>query len=220
MLLVHTSNMTYMLLFLMLFSDTDCFVAQWFLDWNQPRTFISLQRTSLSKSRKSLLYVTYLMHYLQMIWMYSLYNAFTCVVSICSICHQGSVSSFLALLMNSSTTCMMKLCQRGMGLDLPTWWREPHLEARTSQSMYECWLNIFQNNMITASCNSLFPVIHTVSVLFLILTRVSRYSKLFICVAIWCLPSKEIREGGRQLLEKLKKYRPSIAAFNGKGNSP
>lgn len=31
------------------------------------------------------------------------------------------------------------------------------------------------------------------------------------------LSSKEIREGGRQLLEKLKKYRPSIAAFNGKG---
>ncbi|MED6243045.1 hypothetical protein ATANTOWER_014089 [Ataeniobius toweri] len=31
------------------------------------------------------------------------------------------------------------------------------------------------------------------------------------------LSSKEIREGGRQLLEKLQKYRPSIAAFNGKG---
>ncbi|XP_041965927.1 G/T mismatch-specific thymine DNA glycosylase [Alosa sapidissima] len=31
------------------------------------------------------------------------------------------------------------------------------------------------------------------------------------------LSSKEIREGGRQLVEKLKKYRPSIAAFNGKG---
>lgn len=29
--------------------------------------------------------------------------------------------------------------------------------------------------------------------------------------------SKEIREGGRQLLEKLQKYRPLIAAFNGKG---
>ncbi|XP_012717979.2 G/T mismatch-specific thymine DNA glycosylase isoform X1 [Fundulus heteroclitus] len=31
------------------------------------------------------------------------------------------------------------------------------------------------------------------------------------------LSSKEIREGGRQLLEKLQKYRPLIAAFNGKG---
>ncbi|KAG7521875.1 hypothetical protein JOB18_008774 [Solea senegalensis] len=31
------------------------------------------------------------------------------------------------------------------------------------------------------------------------------------------LSSKEIREGGRQLLEKLKKYKPLIAAFNGKG---
>ncbi|KAL2093917.1 hypothetical protein ACEWY4_011229 [Coilia grayii] len=31
------------------------------------------------------------------------------------------------------------------------------------------------------------------------------------------LSSKEIREGGRQLVEKLKKYRPRIAAFNGKG---
>ncbi|XP_069551527.1 G/T mismatch-specific thymine DNA glycosylase isoform X1 [Brachyistius frenatus] len=31
------------------------------------------------------------------------------------------------------------------------------------------------------------------------------------------LSSKEIREGGRQLLDKLKKYRPLIAAFNGKG---
>ena len=30
-------------------------------------------------------------------------------------------------------------------------------------------------------------------------------------------PSKEIREGGRQLLEKLQKYKPLIAAFNGKG---
>ncbi|XP_028814184.1 G/T mismatch-specific thymine DNA glycosylase isoform X2 [Denticeps clupeoides] len=30
------------------------------------------------------------------------------------------------------------------------------------------------------------------------------------------LSSKEFREGGRQLLEKLKKYRPCIAAFNGK----
>lgn len=29
--------------------------------------------------------------------------------------------------------------------------------------------------------------------------------------------SKEIREGGRQLLVKLQKYRPLIAAFNGKG---
>lgn len=34
----------------------------------------------------------------------------------------------------------------------------------------------------------------------------------------FCLrPSKEIREGGRQLLEKLQKYKPLIAAFNGKG---
>ncbi|XP_063052086.1 G/T mismatch-specific thymine DNA glycosylase isoform X2 [Engraulis encrasicolus] len=31
------------------------------------------------------------------------------------------------------------------------------------------------------------------------------------------LSSKEIREGGRQLVEKLKQYRPRIAAFNGKG---
>ncbi|XP_030646474.1 G/T mismatch-specific thymine DNA glycosylase [Chanos chanos] len=31
------------------------------------------------------------------------------------------------------------------------------------------------------------------------------------------LSSKEIRDGGRQLLEKLKKYTPRIAAFNGKG---
>lgn len=30
-------------------------------------------------------------------------------------------------------------------------------------------------------------------------------------------PSKEIREGGRQLLDKLQKYKPLIAAFNGKG---
>lgn len=30
--------------------------------------------------------------------------------------------------------------------------------------------------------------------------------------------SKEIREGGRQLLDKLQKYKPRIAAFNGKGN--
>lgn len=29
--------------------------------------------------------------------------------------------------------------------------------------------------------------------------------------------SKEIREGGRQLLDKLQKYKPLIAAFNGKG---
>ncbi|XP_037538483.1 G/T mismatch-specific thymine DNA glycosylase [Nematolebias whitei] len=31
------------------------------------------------------------------------------------------------------------------------------------------------------------------------------------------LSNKEIREGGRQLLEKLQKYKPLIAAFNGKG---
>ncbi|XP_034541580.1 G/T mismatch-specific thymine DNA glycosylase isoform X2 [Notolabrus celidotus] len=31
------------------------------------------------------------------------------------------------------------------------------------------------------------------------------------------LSSKEIREGGKQLLEKLQKYKPLIAAFNGKG---
>nr|XP_057931301.1 G/T mismatch-specific thymine DNA glycosylase isoform X2 [Doryrhamphus excisus] len=31
------------------------------------------------------------------------------------------------------------------------------------------------------------------------------------------LSSKEIREGGRQLLEKLQRYKPRIAAFNGKG---
>ncbi|XP_051975816.1 G/T mismatch-specific thymine DNA glycosylase-like isoform X2 [Xyrauchen texanus] len=31
------------------------------------------------------------------------------------------------------------------------------------------------------------------------------------------LSNKEIREGGHQLLEKLQKYRPLIAAFNGKG---
>ncbi|XP_039987813.1 G/T mismatch-specific thymine DNA glycosylase isoform X2 [Xiphias gladius] len=31
------------------------------------------------------------------------------------------------------------------------------------------------------------------------------------------LSSKEIREGGRQLLDKLQKYKPLIAAFNGKG---
>ncbi|KAM9753607.1 G/T mismatch-specific thymine DNA glycosylase isoform 2-T3 [Menidia menidia] len=31
------------------------------------------------------------------------------------------------------------------------------------------------------------------------------------------LSSKEIRDGGRQLLDKLQKYRPLIAAFNGKG---
>ncbi|KAF3855188.1 hypothetical protein F7725_023243 [Dissostichus mawsoni] len=30
-------------------------------------------------------------------------------------------------------------------------------------------------------------------------------------------PLQEIREGGRQLLDKLQKYRPLIAAFNGKG---
>lgn len=37
----------------------------------------------------------------------------------------------------------------------------------------------------------------------------------------WCIPlfycSKEIREGGHQLLEKLQMYRPLIAVFNGKG---
>ncbi|XP_066505154.1 G/T mismatch-specific thymine DNA glycosylase isoform X2 [Hoplias malabaricus] len=31
------------------------------------------------------------------------------------------------------------------------------------------------------------------------------------------LSNKEIREGGKQLLEKLQKYKPRIAAFNGKG---
>lgn len=31
------------------------------------------------------------------------------------------------------------------------------------------------------------------------------------------LSNKEIREGGRQLLEKLQRYKPLIAAFNGKG---
>ncbi|KAM7397133.1 hypothetical protein PAMP_020130 [Pampus punctatissimus] len=31
------------------------------------------------------------------------------------------------------------------------------------------------------------------------------------------LSNKEIREGGRQLLDKLQKYKPLIAAFNGKG---
>ena len=38
--------------------------------------------------------------------------------------------------------------------------------------------------------------------------------------AVICLlisGSKEIREGSRQLVEKLKTYKPSIAAFNGKG---
>lgn len=34
---------------------------------------------------------------------------------------------------------------------------------------------------------------------------------------LFFLVSKEIREGGRQLLAKLQKYRPLIAAFNGKG---
>lgn len=31
--------------------------------------------------------------------------------------------------------------------------------------------------------------------------------------------SKEIREGGRHLLDKLQKYKPLIAAFNGKGDN-
>lgn len=31
--------------------------------------------------------------------------------------------------------------------------------------------------------------------------------------------SKEIREGGRQLLAKLQRYKPLIAAFNGKGGA-
>lgn len=37
-----------------------------------------------------------------------------------------------------------------------------------------------------------------------------------VCV---CVDSKEIREGGKQLLEKLQKYKPLIAAFNGKGKN-
>lgn len=35
-------------------------------------------------------------------------------------------------------------------------------------------------------------------------------------IVCFCV-SKEIREGGRQLLAKLQKYTPLIAAFNGKG---
>lgn len=35
--------------------------------------------------------------------------------------------------------------------------------------------------------------------------------------SIFFCASKEIREGGRQLLAKLQKYRPLIAVFNGKG---
>lgn len=74
-----------------------------------------------------------------------------------------------------------------MGLDLQTWLKGQHLEAKTSPG------RITREN--TVLVNKLIVVI-------IILSTFSF--------------SKEFREGGRILMQKLQKYKPRIAAFNGK----
>lgn len=74
-----------------------------------------------------------------------------------------------------------------MGLDLQTWLKGQHLEAKTSPG------EITRGNIVLV--NELIVVIITLSTLSF---------------------SKEFREGGRILMQKLQKYKPRIAAFNGK----
>lgn len=74
-----------------------------------------------------------------------------------------------------------------MGLDLQTWLKGQHLEAKTSPG------SIARGN---------FMVVNELVVVIIILRTFSF--------------SKEFREGGRILMQKLQKYKPRIAAFNGK----
>lgn len=99
---------------------------------------------------------------------------------------QGSVCSCLASLRSSSTTCMTLCCQLSTRWASRIWWRGPHLVARTCLGMRPHPLNS------RAGCRSSF-------------------------LNVVCdLGSKELREGGKILVEKLKKFRPLIAVFNGK----
>lgn len=74
-----------------------------------------------------------------------------------------------------------------MGLDLQTWLKGQHLEVKTSPG------RVTRGNIVLV--NELIVVI-------IILSTFSF--------------SKEFREGGRILMQKLQKYKPRIAAFNGK----
>lgn len=78
-------------------------------------------------------------------------------------------------------------CHINMGLDLQTWLKGQHLEAKTSPG------KTIKGNIRLV--NELIVVIIILSILSF---------------------SKEFREGGRILMQKLQKYKPRIAAFNGK----
>lgn len=99
---------------------------------------------------------------------------------------QGSVCSCLASPRSSSTTCTTLCCPLSTRWALPIWWPGPHLVARTCLGRRPHLLNS------RAGCRS---------------TSLS-------VVCLLC--SKELREGGKILVEKLKKFRPLIAVFNGK----
>lgn len=78
-------------------------------------------------------------------------------------------------------------CHINTGLDLQTWLKGQHLEAKTSPG------RVTRGNIVLV--NELIVVIIILSTFFF---------------------SKEFREGGRILMQKLQKYKPRIAAFNGK----
>lgn len=78
-----------------------------------------------------------------------------------------------------------------MGLDLQTWLKGQHLEAKTSPG------GITREKMVLLWC--------FLRELIVVITILSIFSF-----------SKEFREGGRILMQKLQKYKPRIAAFNGK----
>lgn len=74
-------------------------------------------------------------------------------------------------------------------LGLQTWWKGQHLEAKTSPGRITQENVTLVNELIVTILNDFF------------------FTFSF---------SKEFREGGRILMQKLQKYKPRIAAFNGK----
>lgn len=78
-------------------------------------------------------------------------------------------------------------CHTNTGLDLQTWLKGQHLAAKTSPGK---------------ATKGNIRLVNELIVVIVILSTLSF--------------SKEFREGGRILMQKLQKYKPRIAAFNGK----
>ncbi len=126
---------------------------------------------------------------------------------------QGSACFCLDLLRSNSTICMTPPCLSSTKWASPTWWPGRHQGAKTSQGgQVYWWQNVVlkldeQTGIIMSDCVTEITVIFEIRMLLY---------HCIITIACFHLNSKELREGGKILVEKLKKFKPLIAVFNGK----